>query len=648
MAESSNSMMRNLQRLTNLVWKIVTHGAFIALFLFIIAAVRNMDDSNVYVTKCGKDSHVKEAGKCYPLPVSYSEDDGTIDLTQVGKKFGTKDTVSKSIFSECKTGTHILEKNRFDFLDEMNNKVVPLAWTVTGILIAKALFVLFLAYSGFKERSTPLQDYDNWFSDRVLPRWLYRTLTLAVVGIAAAALVLFYAGVASRDTCMVQGTDFHKCANEGRFTLGKPVDELPTGVTTGLTVNTEPQDSVCDDTSDAFDLTPLSDHKPTKQAAVFITCNEIATKIEALHAAFVACNDPAVDPKATGGDCGTALDSPRDDIVKIFGGKDHDGNDHGPINYALMGAYAILCDSKDAKKADATNSKLVYPTDLRDELVDKKVAIWRNTKAANWMLFIIFLGLVMHIYNESRMVQPQALLFWGRTHMVIFAIIVSMLTIMVVSSVQIYQAIGHDDQASAFESCAFASMAGDERYVMSERQERHADGNLFYAAIFSGLVYGGLLLLQSGHKMAVGLEDKDKAGGSADATYTRIWKHIPGHHLVMVLVAGMFLSLAVFFIIRPLQWQSSQTCDIASAEEVNALARSYVAVVIAISIMASVSYAYIHIGKSGLGQADHSVVGSYGANKYGTFGSADVESGSDKTSKREGKMSAFAKLMAEA
>ena len=264
------------------------------------------------------------------------------------------------------------------------------------------------------------------------------------------------------------------------------------------------------------------------------------------------------------------------------------------------------------------------------------------------MLFIIFLGLVMNIYNESRTVQPAELMSWGRTHMVIFAIIVSMLTIMVVSSVQIYQAIGHDDQASAFESCAFASMSGDERYVMSERQERHADGNLFYAAIFSGIVYGGLLLLQSGHKMAVGIGSKDKAGGAGDASYTKVWKHIPGYHLLAVLGAGLLLALAVFFIIRPLQWQSSQTCDIASAAEVNALARAYVAVVIAISIMASVSYAYIHIGKSGLGQADHSVVGTYGTNnKYATFGSAEVQVGDEKLLKAS-KMSAFAKTMAEA
>lgn len=627
-----------MQRLTGLVWKVFTHGAFIALFLFIIAAVRNMDDSNVYVSKCGKGSNVAANGACYPLPVGHFNGDGDVDLTKVGDKFATKHAFKKNIFKECKTGTHILDKNKFDFLDEMNGKVVPIAWTVTGILIAKTLFVLFLAGVGFSNKSTPLQDYSNFFVKRRMGRYIYRFFTLAVVGLAAAALVLFYAGVASRDTCLVDGTDFHSCDNKVRFTSGGG---------DGLSVNTEPTDSVCaDDTSLDFDLTPLSDNN--KDTAVFLTCNAIATNIEALQKQFETCNDATVANGNIATECVTNMNAPRDAVVKIFGGKDSNGDPHGPYNYALMGAYAILCDSKEAKKADGTGSNVVYPSNLRSELVDKKVAIWRNTKAANWMLFIIFLGLVMNIYNESRTVQPAELMSWGRTHMVIFAIIVSMLTIMVVSAVQIYQAIGHDDQASAFESCAFASMAGDERYVMSERQERHADGNLFYAAIFSGIVYGGLLLLQSGHKMAVGVGAKDRLGGAADSTYTKVWKHIPGYHLVMVLFAGLLLALAVFFIIRPLQWQSSQTCDIASAAEVNALARAYVAVVIAISIMASVSYAYIHIGKTGLGQADHSVVGTYGTNnKYATFGSADVQVGDEKLLKAS-KMSGFAKTMAEA
>jgi len=641
MADSSNAMMRNMQRLTGLVWKVVTHGAFIALFLFIIAAVRNMDDSHVYVNKCEKDSPSSQtATGCYPYPVGHFKDDGggnqVADLSKHSDKLGTKGTNKRNIFTECKTGTHILEKNKFDFLDEMNDKVVPIAWTVTGILIAKTLFVLFLAGIGFTNRSTPLQDYGNFFMERRIGRYIYRLLTLAVVGLAAAALVLFYAGVASRDTCLVDGTDFHSCQGTG-------VPQFTAGGADGIDVDTESvADSVCkenkDDPNPHFDLTPLTDAGADK-SAVFKTCNTIATLIE-----DVRDDEEKCDNGATGG-C-AAYKTSVEALQDVFGS----GTKDEPYNYALMGAYAILCENKAAMTAGGGltgNSKVAYPKNFRDELVDKKVSIWRNTKAANWMLFIIFLGLVMNIYNESRTVQPAELLSWGRTHMVIFAIIVSMLTIMVVSAVQIYQAIGHDDQASAFESCAFATMAGDERYVMSERQERHADGNLFYAAIFSGIVYGGLLLLQSGHKMAVGVGARDKAGGAADATYTKIWKHIPGQHLIMVLGAGLLLSLAVFFIIRPLQWQASQTCDIAAAEEVNALSRSYVAVVIAISIMASVSYAYIHIGKSGLGQADHSVVGSYGANnKYATFGSAEVQSGDEKS--KAGKMSAFAKLMAEA
>jgi hypothetical protein len=635
---SSENTMRNAQRLLGLLWKIATHGAFIALFLLIIAAVRNMDDSNVYVNKCAKDSNsaASETG-CYPFPVGHFADNGAADLDAVkkGTKLGTKNSLKRNIFSECKTGTHILEKNKFDFLDEMNDKVVPIAWTVTIILIVKTVIVLMLMVVGFMSRKEPGENYDNWFKKNPIARYGYRFLTFATVGLSAAALVLFYAGVASRDTCLVDGADFHACA-------GDTVDRFTAGSTfTGLQVDTTAQGECVPDGDDApdFDLTSLSD-PGASTSAVFITCNAIAGLIEDVKQAQVACDAAAApdDANTCEGTYATAVAA----LANVFG----DGSDAKPYNYGLMGAYAILCESKAGAAAHSTDSNMAYPKDLRDELIDSKVAIWRHTKAANWMLLIIFLGIVFNMYNESRTVHMQELRMWGQTHMVIFLIIVSMLTIIIVSSVQIYQSIGHDDQASAFESCAFATMSKDERYVMSARQERHADGNLFWASIFAGIVYGGLLFMQMGHKMARGVDQKG-AITSGDVVSQRLWRHVPLGSGAVIFLGGLLLALAVFFIIRPLQWQASQTCDIAAAEEVNALARAYVAVVIAISIMASVAYSYVHIGKSGLGQADHSVVYSYGDNRYSEFGSSETKGGSGKLMRME-KMSPFVKAQLEA
>lgn len=634
--------MRNAQRFTGLLWKIVTHGAFIALFLLIISAIRNMEDSNVYVHKCAKDSNTaKSEVGCYPFPVGHFDGNGAADLTKVAKgdKLGTKNTRERNIFSECKTGTHILDKNKFDFLDEMTDKVVPIAWTVTIILIIKTLIVLVLMAVGYRKSDQPGESYDNWFKTNPIARYGYRFLTLAVVGLSAAALVLFYAGVASRDTCLVDGADFHKCAdgNADRFTAG--------GTFAGLAVDTKAQ-GVCkpptgQTTGPDFDLTALSVKSDAKDTAVFQTCNEIATRIEAVKAAQILCDDATGNNIDAACDASSAYGTKVDDLAEVFG----DGSDEKPYNYGLMGAYAILCDSKAGAAADST-SNMVYPKDLRDELIDRKVSIWRNTKAANWMLLIIFLGIVFNLYNESRTVHMKELRSWGQTHMVLFVIIVSMLTIIIVSSVQIYQSIGHDDQASAFESCAFASMSKDERYIMSARQERHADGNLFWAAVFAGLVYGGLILMQMGHKMAQSVDERGMIT-NADVMSQRLWRHVPSASFVTVLVGGLLLALAVFFIIRPLQWQASQTCDIAAADEVNALARAYVAVVIAISIMASVAYTYLHIGKAGLGQADHSVVYSVGENRYSEFGSSETKGGSGKLMKME-KMSSFVKAQMEA
>lgn len=636
---SAENTMRNAQRFTGLLWKIVTHGAFIALFLFIISAIRNMEDSNVYVHKCEKDSNTaNSAVGCYPFPVGHFDAAGAADLAKVktGDKLGTKNTRERNIFSECKTGTHILDKNKFDFLDEMTDKVVPIAWTVTIILIIKTLIVLVLMAVGYMKRDQPGESYDNWFKENPIARYGYRFLTLAVVGLSAAALVLFYAGVASRDTCLVDGVDFHACkdGNADRFTAG--------GTFAGLTVDTKAQGDCNDNSAPDFDLTPLSVKTDADETAVYTTCNAIAGLIEAVKKEQIVCDNSNGGAKGTDCDANSNYATAVANLADVFG----DGSDEKPYNYGLMGAYAILCDSKAGAAADGTGSDMVYPKNLRDKLVDSKVAIWRNTKAANWMLLIIFLGIVFNLYNESRTVHVSELRSWGQTHMVLFVIIVSMLTIIIVSSVQIYQSIGHDDQASAFESCAFASMSKDERYIMSARQERHADGNLFWAAVFAGLVYGGLIWMQMGHKMAQSVDEKGMIT-NADVMSQRLWRHVPSASFVSVLLGGLLLALAVFFIIRPLQWQASQTCDIAAAEEVNALARAYVAVVIAISIMASVAYTYLHIGKAGLGQADHSVVYSVGQNRYSEFGSSETKGGSGKLMKMD-KMSAFVKSQMEA